>query len=108
MRRKKNKFFRQTSLVFGLISSISIQADSGLDKSIDKHQNTFENAAMQIWEWAEVGYQEYKSSELLKKELSANGFIIKSGVANIPTAFIAEYSNGGPVIAILGEYDALP
>ena len=48
MRRKKNKFFRQTSLVFGLISSISIQADSGLDKSIDKHQNTFENAAMQI------------------------------------------------------------
>ena len=108
MRRKKNKFFRQRSLVFGLISSISIQADSGLDKSIDKHQNTFENAAMQIWEWAEVGYQEYKSSELLKKELSANGFIIKSGVANIPTAFIAEYSNGGPVIAILGEYDALP
>ena len=91
-----------------MIFSISIQADFSLDKSIDKHQNTFENAAMQIWEWAEVGYQEYKSSELLKKELMANGFTIKSGVADIPTAFIAEYSNGGPVIGILGEYDALP
>ena len=108
MRRRKNKIFRQAGLVLGLISSISIQADSSLDVSIDRHQATFENAAMQIWEWAEVGYQEYKSSELLKKELMANGFIIQSGVANIPTAFIAEYSNGGPVIAILGEYDALP
>ena len=108
MLRKKNQIFRQASLVLALIFSISIQADFSLDKSIDKHQNTFENAAMQIWEWAEVGYQEYKSSELLKKELMANGFTIKSGVADIPTAFIAEYSNGGPVIGILGEYDALP
>src|SRR5210317_1263038 len=63
---------------------------------------------MQIWNWAEVGYQEYKSSELLKAELAANGFTIQSEVADIPTAFIAEYSNGGPVIGILGEYDALP
>ena len=108
MHREKNYIFRQASLVLGLIFSISIQADSSLDKNIDKHQHTFENAAMQIWEWAEVGYQEYKSSELLKKELMANGFTIKSGVADIPTAFIAEYSNGGPVIGILGEYDALP
>ena len=57
MHRKKNQIFRQTSLILGLIFSISIQADFSLDKSIDKHQNTFENAAMQIWEWAEVGYQ---------------------------------------------------
>ena len=51
---------------------------------------------------------DFKSSALLKEELLANGFTIKSGVAEIPTAFIAEYSNGGPVIGILGEYDALP
>ena len=74
MYRKKNKILRQASLVLGLIFSISIQADSSLDKSINKHQNTFENAAMQIWEWAEVGYQEYKSSELLKKELMESRF----------------------------------
>ena len=47
-------------------------------------------------------------SEDEKQELITNGFLIQSGVANIPTAFIAEYSNGGPIIGILGEYDALP
>ena len=87
---------------------MQIQADSSLNLSINKHQDTFETAAMKIWDWAEVGYQEFKSSELLKEELKANGFTIQSGVAEIPTAFIAEYSNGGPVVGILGEYDALP
>jgi|TARA_R100001244_G_scaffold71741_2_gene58051 aminobenzoyl-glutamate utilization protein B len=64
--------------------------------------------ARQLWEWAEVGYQEQKSSGLLKSELKANGFTITPGVAEIPTAFVAEYGTGGPVIAILAEYDALP
>ena len=108
MRRKENKIFKQTACVIGLITSFQTLADSSLNQSINKHQKTFENAAMQIWDWAEVGYQEYKSADLLKQELIANGFSITSGVAGIPTAFIAEYSNGGPVIGILGEYDALP
>jgi aminobenzoyl-glutamate utilization protein B len=108
MRRKENKIFKQTACVIGLIASLQALADSSLNQSINKHQKTFENAAMQIWDWAEVGYQEYKSADLLKQELRANGFSITSGVAEIPTAFIAEYSNGGPVIGILGEYDALP
>ena len=55
-----------------------------------------------------MGYQEKKSSDLLKKILSEEDFNIESGVANIPTAFIASYGNGLPIIAILGEYDALP
>ena len=108
MRRKENKIFKQTAFVIGLIASFQTLADSSLNQSINKHQKTFEKAAMQIWDWAEVGYQEYKSADLLKQELIANGFSITSGVAGIPTAFIAEYSNGGPVIGILGEYDALP
>ena len=108
MRRKENKIFKQTAFVIGLIASFQTLADLSLNQSINKHQNTFEKAAMQIWDWAEVGYQEYKSADLLKQELIANGFSITSGVAGIPTAFIAEYSNGGPVIGILGEYDALP
>ena len=108
MYRTKNKFFKQSAAVIGLITSLHIQADLSLNMSLNKHQKTFEDVAMQIWDWAEVGYQEYKSSELLKSELIANGFSIQSGVAEIPTAFIAEYSNGGPVIGILGEYDALP
>src|SRR5210317_422785 len=108
MRGKKNKLLKQSFCIIGLITSISIEADSSLNSSLNKHQETFENAAMQIWNWAEVGYQEYKSAKLLKDELKANGFTIQSGVADIPTAFIAEFSNGGPVIGILGEYDALP
>ena len=108
MHRSKNQIFKQAAGIIWLIASLQIHADSSLNSSINKHQDTFENAAMKIWEWAEVGYQEYKSSELLKNELRSNGFSIQSGVAEIPTAFIAEFSNGGPVIGILGEYDALP
>ena len=55
-----------------------------------------------------MGYQEEKSSALLQETLRNEGFTIRKGVADIPTAFIAEYKNGGPVIALLGEFDALP
>ena len=82
--------------------------DSDLDHTINKHQSQFENIAMQIWDLAEVGYQEYKSSKLLQDTLEEHGFKIQINVANIPTAFIAEYGSGKPVIAILGEFDALP
>ena len=82
--------------------------DSDLDQTINKHQLQFENIAMQIWDLAEVGYQEYKSSKLLRDTLEEHGFKIQNNVANIPTAFIAEYGSGKPVIAILGEFDALP
>lgn len=64
--------------------------------------------AQSIWTFAEMGYQEEKSSALLQKNLKNEGFNIKEGVAGIPTAFVAEYGSGSPVIAILGEYDALP
>jgi aminobenzoyl-glutamate utilization protein B len=63
---------------------------------------------MQIWDLAEMGYLEEQSSSLLQETLSNEGFTIKKGVANIPTAFIAEYGSGLPIIAILGEFDALP
>jgi aminobenzoyl-glutamate utilization protein B len=108
MCRIKNNVFRKSICVIGLIASLVVQADASLDGSINKHQKTFEDAAMQIWNWAEVGYKEFKSAELLKTQLRDNGFTISSGVADIPTAFIAEFSNGGPVVGILGEYDALP
>ena len=75
---------------------------------IDSRAVETAKTARQLWEWAEVGYQEQKSSDLLKQSLKANGFQITSGVAGIPTAFTAEYGKGGPVIAILAEYDALP
>lgn len=68
--------------------------------------------AKQIWDWAELGYQESRSSGLLQDELESEGFKVEAGVAGIPTAFVAEWSSGrdkdAPVIAILAEYDALP
>jgi aminobenzoyl-glutamate utilization protein B len=62
----------------------------------------------QIWSFAEVGYQETRSSALLASELESSGFKVTRGVAGIPTAFIAEFGSGKPVIGILGEFDALP
>ena len=55
MRGKKNKLLKQSFCIIGLITAISIEADSSLNSSLNKHQETFENAAMQIWNWAEVG-----------------------------------------------------
>jgi len=66
------------------------------------------DAASQIWRWAEPGYQESKSSKLLADWLKGEGFRVTHQVAGIPTAFVAEFGEGGPVIGILGEYDALP
>ncbi|MBV7265779.1 amidohydrolase [Erythrobacter sp. WH131] len=64
--------------------------------------------AKQLWDYAELGYLETRSTDLLQGELSAEGFKIKSGISEIPTAFVAEWGEGGPVIAILAEMDALP
>lgn len=64
--------------------------------------------ALKIWEWAEPGYQEKKSAAALAEIAEKAGFTVKRGVADIPTAFTAEFGSGKPVIGILGEYDALP
>ncbi len=64
--------------------------------------------ARDLWEFAEVGYQEVRSSALIKETLAAEGFEIESGLAGIPTAFVATFGTEGPVIGILAEYDALP
>ena len=67
------------------------------------------DTALQIWKYAEVGYQETQSSALLQQRLKAAGFTVKAGVAGEPTAFVASFRNGaGPVIGVLAEFDALP
>lgn len=77
-------------------------------ESIDRRAQAYGDVAMQIWGFAEVGYQEEKSSALLQEQLRAAGFTVKAGVAEIPTAFTAEWGSGTPVIGIIGEFDALP
>lgn len=77
-------------------------------KHIESRQQLYADVAHQIWDYAEVGYQEVKSSALLQKTLRDAGFKVESGVAQMPTAFTASFGSGSPVICILGEFDALP
>ncbi len=80
----------------------------GILKMLDQSAKEYGSMAHQIWEYAELGYLETKSSNLLQSHLQNQGFKITKGVADIPTAFVAEYGSGEPVIGILAEYDALP
>ncbi|HEY3286090.1 MAG TPA: amidohydrolase [Gemmatimonadaceae bacterium] len=80
----------------------------GIIASIDARAAHYSDVAHQIWGFAEVGYQEVKSSALLQRELTAAGFAVKPGIDGMPTAFTAEFGRGKPVIAVLGEFDALP
>jgi aminobenzoyl-glutamate utilization protein B len=75
---------------------------------IDSRYESTADLARTLWEYAEVGYQETRSSSLLQDTLRQEGFEIEAGVAKIPTAFIATFGSGGPIIGILAEFDALP
>jgi aminobenzoyl-glutamate utilization protein B len=61
-----------------------------------------------IWTFAELGLQEHRSAARLAGVLKKAGFRVKEGVSDMPTAFVAEYGSGKPIIGILAEYDALP
>jgi len=95
-------------LIFTCTVSFSQSKYKAILKSIDDSQKTYAEIAQQIWAYAEMGYQEAQSSALLQKTLNDQGFKIEAGVAEIPTAFVASFGAGSPVIAILGEFDALP
>ncbi|SVC30193.1 uncharacterized protein METZ01_LOCUS283047, partial [marine metagenome] len=93
-------------LTFNGLSAQSVK--DMLADFIDENASSYETVAQEIWELAEVGYMENESSEMLQGMLRSAGFEIESGVAGIPTAFVASYGGGGPIIGIMGEYDALP
>lgn len=96
-----------TMLIFAV--PMLVYADkAALNASIDARLEDGWQSALKIWDWAEPGYQEVKSSTLLAETLESSGFTIERGVADIPTAFTATIGSGSPVIGILGEFDALP
>ena len=76
--------------------------------ALNNAYNADKKTALQIWEYAEVGYKEVKSAALHVQHLKDAGFTVETGVAGIPTAFVATYGSGSPAIGILAEYDALP
>ncbi len=83
-------------------------AHAQLLKLVEQDAAHWQQVSKQIWDYAELGYHESKSSDLLQEQLKAAGFRVQAGVADEPTAFIASYGEGKPVVAILGEFDALP
>lgn len=107
-----------TLLLLSCTISLSAQKKKAIDPAvklkdeaiqiIQAKADVYKKNAMDIWGFAEVGYKEVKSSALHQQTLKDNGFTVEAGVAEIPTAFVATYGSGKPIIGILAEYDALP
>ena len=104
-------------LLLSLLASVAAWSAAGaqepspkqrmLDAIASDAENTW-GAAEDLWKWAEPGYQEERSSERLALMLEEVGFRVERGVAGMPTAFMATYGSGKPVIGLLAEFDALP
>ena len=75
---------------------------------IENNNKSIIEISDKVWEFAELGLIESKSSALLAEELEKHGFKVERGIAGMPTAFLATWGEGKPVIGIMGEYDALP
>lgn len=95
-----------------LMTSVFGQNNKSLKKeviaSVEIQKEELITVSDKIWAAAEIAFQEKVSAETLIAYAKANGFNVEEGVADTPTAFIASYGSGKPVIGILGEFDALP
>jgi aminobenzoyl-glutamate utilization protein B len=76
--------------------------------SVDKHEKELIRISDEIWNLAETAFEETQSAEVLASYAEKQGFTVERGVAGMPTAFVATYGTGSPVISVLGEFDALP
>jgi aminobenzoyl-glutamate utilization protein B len=106
-----------SAILLFILSMIQLQAQkkdpfAALKESaitdLQSQYGKYKNIAYSIWSYAEVGYKETRSTALLQATLKENGFIVEAGVAGLPTAFVATYGSGKPVIGVLAEFDALP
>ena len=106
---------KQLTILFFALTSTWLLAQQKLPKnkaiieaSIENHKSELIAISDEIWAKAETAFEEYESSEILSDYAEKNGFKVEKGVAGMPTAFVATYGSGKPVISILGEFDALP
>ncbi|MCX2719792.1 amidohydrolase [Lentiprolixibacter aurantiacus] len=102
-----------TFLLLLSISSPLLAQNMGKNKrdviaAIEENREAFINASDSIWALAETAFDETVSAEILASMAEFNGFKVERGVAGMPTAFVATYGSGKPVISVLGEFDALP
>jgi aminobenzoyl-glutamate utilization protein B len=101
------------SLAFGLVLALSpaargADATSAAHAWVDANAEALKKVNKAIWTHAETGLDEVRSSQELVQLLRAHGFTVETGVSGMPTAFVAAWGAGRPVIGILAEYDALP
>ena len=99
-------------LIFFLTSFVYSQKMDKTKKeiinSVENHKEEIISISDKIWALAETSFEEFESSKLLSDYAEKNGFSVEKGVAGMPTAFVATYGEGKPVISVLGEFDALP
>jgi len=76
--------------------------------SVDRHARDLAELSDRIWAYAEIALREHRSAAALADFAEQQGFAVERGVAGLPTAFVARYGQGRPVIGVMGEYDALP
>lgn len=76
--------------------------------AVEQQETELIGLSDQVWRFAETALRETRSAALLADHAEAHGFRVSRAVAGMPTAFVAEYGNGKPIIGIMGEYDALP
>src|SRR5512139_2601961 len=75
---------------------------------IESRKEDFHRIADEIWDFSEVGMQEYRSSARMMEVLERNGFAVERGAAGMPTAFVASTGAGRPVLGFSAEFDCLP
>lgn len=97
-------------LLFIGVADPSVRAalDQSALRSVAEHRAELVDLANQVWEFAETALHEQRSSALLADYAESQGFAVQRGVAELPTAFVASFGSGVPIIGILAEYDALP
>ncbi|TCV69325.1 aldehyde dehydrogenase family protein [Neorhizobium sp. S3-V5DH] len=86
---------------------MNLDAISSIAATIEKMKPDYIALSDSIWDFAELKFEEQRSSQLLARTLEENSFAVRRGVASMETAFIGEAGSGKPVIAFLGEFDAL-
>lgn len=104
------KFLLGVALVLSgtLFGQSTVKLKQDIIAQIEQEQNALIDVSDKIWAAAEIAFQEEVSSETLIAYARSHGFEVEVGVADTPTAFVATYGSGKPVIGILGEFDALP
>jgi aminobenzoyl-glutamate utilization protein B len=95
-------------IISQLVAGVSVKKKEEAVASIERHKAEIIDLSDRIWGFAETALLEIRSSNALADYAEKQGFTVERGVAGMPTAFVASYGKGRPIIGVLGEYDALP